>query len=178
MPEDKFQKNNLFCIKKLKMLQRIQTVLLFAMIVFTVVLYFVPIFIIKNELTTIVFGALGTKVQNVAGTAAGGNFNLLVAGIAALALLSTSFTIINYKNRTLQLKLSLFNTFIYLSLLAAMIYSQSGFTDKYAKLMIGAKSSYGFGFFVPAICLILNMISSRFIRRDEKTVKDAFERLR
>lgn len=160
------------------MLQRIQTVLLFAMIVFTVVLYFVPIFIIKNDISTIIFGALGTKVQNVAGTAAGGNINLLVAGVAGLALLSTTFTIINFKNRPLQLKLSLFNTFIYLSLLAAMIYSQSGFTDKYAKLMIGAKSSYSFGFFVPAICLILNMISSRFIRRDEKTVKDAFERLR
>lgn len=178
MPKGKFQKKNLFCIKKLKMLQRIQTVLLFAMIVFTVVLYFVPIFLIKNELTTIVFGALGTKMLSSSGSVTGGSNSFLVAGVGGLALLSTTFTVINFRNRPLQLKLSLFNTFIYLSLLVVMIYSQSGFVDKYAKLMAGAKSSYGFGFFVPAICLILNMISSRFIRRDEKTVKDAFERLR
>ncbi|HTF80936.1 MAG TPA: DUF4293 domain-containing protein [Cytophagales bacterium] len=159
------------------MLQRIQTVLLALMVIFTFVLFFVPTFTLKNDLITVTLGAFGTTVM-AAGKPLSTSGGFMIAVIAGLGILITSYSIFSFKKRPLQLKLSLLNTLIYLSLLAVMVYYQSALVEKYSSATGGIEAKYGFGFFVPAICLLLNMIAARFIRKDEKMVKDAFERLR
>lgn len=154
------------------MLQRIQTLLMGLIVVFTFSLFFVPIYVVKKELLTAKLDAFGTTVE-IVGKPLESHGNFLIAVVAGFGIAVTSYAIFSFKNRPLQLKLGLVNTLIYLSMLVLMIYLQNAFLDDFK-----VKGAYGFGFFVPAICLILNMIASKFIRRDEKMVKDAFERLR
>lgn len=154
------------------MLQRIQTLLMALIVVFTFSLFFVPIYVLKKELLTARLDVFGTTIE-IVGKPLESHGSFLIAIVAGLGIAITSYAIFSFKNRPLQLKLGLLNTLIYLSMLGLMIYAQNSFLDDFK---VGG--TYGFGFFVPAICLILNMISSKFIRRDEKTVKDAFERLR
>lgn len=158
------------------MIQRIQSILMLGIVVALIVLFFVPIFQINSTGINITQGVCVTKIDATLTTSSQINYFSLL--LAVLPIVVTLFSIFQYKNRPLQLKLGLVNTVLLLSLLGAMIYYKSNVVSDNSLILKVATAKFGFGFFIPAICLILNMISIRFIRRDERMVKDAFERLR
>ncbi len=158
------------------MIQRVQTLLLVIFVTLMISLFFVPIFI-KHDLVTnerVVMTALNTQVtkdDKVINTQA----TFVIAIIAGLAIVASTFSIFQYNNRKNQMLVGLLNTLLVLGMLGAMIYYSSEANKLVVAKVVG---KFGFGFFVPAIGLILNMIANRFIRRDERLVKDAFDRIR
>jgi hypothetical protein len=90
--------------------------------------------------------------------------------LLVIAFVLNGYTIFRYDNRVLQVKLSLLNSFFLVALLAAMwYYTQIG------ELMqkVPVKGALGLGFFIPAFSILMNMTANRFIRRDEKVVRDS-----
>jgi hypothetical protein len=92
-----------------------------------------------------------------------------VLGIAAMTI--AFIEIRKYKNRLLQMKLGALNSF----LLAGTIGSSFYFSNSMMKTF--QSGHFGLGLWLPGIAVICNLFANRFIRRDERIVKDS-DRLR
>ncbi|NJM24249.1 MAG: DUF4293 domain-containing protein [Bacteroidia bacterium] len=76
-----------------------------------------------------------------------------------------------YKNRVLQMKMGAFNSLFLLGVVGGSVYFASQLINE-----LGT-GQYGLGLYVPAVAVISNLVANRFIRRDERLVRDS-ERLR
>ena len=94
----------------------------------------------------------------------------VVAGIAIMALLVMLIEVLSYKNRILQMKLAIANSFIMSLDLVLMTYLIVSLQDEY-------QGSFGLGLFIFALAMLFNITSRRFIQRDEKLVRSV-DRLR
>lgn len=89
---------------------------------------------------------------------------VLIAGIAL-------FAIFKYKNRLMQSALCAVNSILMTVLLALVVY-QTMF--KAGKLFEPeAPGSYEYGFYGIVVAMLANVLANRFIRRDEKMVKES-----
>ncbi len=77
-----------------------------------------------------------------------------------------------FENRLLQLKLGALNSLLMTGAIGVAVYFATGLIK--ANQLGGA---YGLGMYLPAVAMISNLIANRFIRRDEKLVRDS-ERIR
>ena len=90
---------------------------------------------------------------------------------AILAIAAATVAIIEigkFENRLLQLKLGALNSLLMAGALGSAVY----FAIQQIKLNQIA-GQYEFGMWLPAIAMVSNLIANRFIRRDEKLVRDA-----
>ncbi len=95
--------------------------------------------------------------------------------LAALASIVAIVSISQFKNRLLQMKLGMLNSILIGgTLVAAVIYINIGTAEFGPGELIGG---YRTGFFMPIVALLGNFMANRFIRRDERMVKDS-DRLR
>lgn len=94
-----------------------------------------------------------------------------IATAAALALILTIFTIFQYKNRIRQMLLVALNSLLIGVTLAASVYHIQNDAIKIAG--IDQESGYYIGIYAAFIALASNWLANRFIRKDEKLVKDA-----
>jgi hypothetical protein len=92
---------------------------------------------------------------------------MLVFASLTLALIS----IRKYKQRVVQMKLGALNSLF----LAGVILSSVLFANQFIKTYQDGK--YGLGLWLPGVAVIFNLVANRFIRRDERLVRDS-ERLR
>ncbi|HMQ00108.1 MAG TPA: DUF4293 family protein, partial [Cyclobacteriaceae bacterium] len=77
-----------------------------------------------------------------------------------------------YDNRLLQMKLGAFNSLILMGcMIAAVVFANQVIKENPE----GWK--YGFGLYLPGAAVLFNLVANRFIRRDEKLVRDS-ERIR
>lgn len=89
---------------------------------------------------------------------------VLVAGVAA-------FAIFKYRNRLLQSALCAVNSILMTLLLAAVVYQ--------TYLNVGPRfnpeypGDYGMGFYALVVAMLANVLANRFIRRDERLVKES-----
>lgn len=154
------------------MWQRIQTVFLAVAIISLVVTIFLPIWVYQDasgqshqlyplHYTIVQNGERTTQYFPYALTA------ILAIAAATLAVIS----IRNFKNRLLQMKLGALNSLF----MAGTIASAVIFSNQFVKNFQGGQ--YGLGLWLPGIAVICNLLANRFIRRDEKLVRDS-ERLR
>ena len=89
---------------------------------------------------------------------------------AILAVASITLSIIEigkYKDRMLQMKLGALNSLF----LAGTILSAFYFSNQLAKEFHGGQ--FGLGLWLPGVAVICNLLANRFIRRDEKLVRDS-----
>ncbi len=73
-----------------------------------------------------------------------------------------------FENRLLQLKLAALNSLLMAGAIGSSVY--------FATRLIKANQlagEYGLGLWLPAVAMISNMIANRFIRKDEKLVRDS-----
>ena len=77
-----------------------------------------------------------------------------------------------YDNRLLQMKLGALNTLILAGMMISAIWFSSDLTEQYP-----AGFRYGVGLYMIFAAVICNWLAVRFIRRDERLVRDS-ERLR
>ncbi|GAA4437020.1 DUF4293 domain-containing protein [Ravibacter arvi] len=89
---------------------------------------------------------------------------VLIAGVALFALFK-------YRNRLLQSALCAVNSILMTVLLASVVY-QTMF--RAGKLFDPeSKGEYEYGFYALVISMLANVLANRFIRRDEKLVKES-----
>lgn len=94
---------------------------------------------------------------------------------AILAIAAATLCIIEiskFDNRMLQLKLGLLNSLLMAATMASAVYLAMQ-TMKSAQ----AQGAYGLALFMPAVAMVCNTVANRFIRKDEKLVRDS-DRLR
>ena len=94
----------------------------------------------------------------------------LTAVLAISAMTIALIEITRYNNRITQIKLGALNSLLMAGAMILPIYLASDFEGAQA-------GSFGIGVFLPAIGLVFNMIANRFIRKDEKLVRES-DRLR
>lgn len=157
------------------MIQRVQSVLLLGIVIAMITLLFVPIWQQVNpetsEKVTVTAFAIKAELKS-------GNVEQTIIAIGALVFAIAGiagYAIFQYQKRTFQLLLGIINSLLIMILLGTMWYTVVFNASTIMESKVAAK--FGLGFFMPAVSMILNMLSSRFIRRDEKLVNDS-DRLR
>jgi Domain of unknown function (DUF4293) len=94
-----------------------------------------------------------------------------VAVLAVLALILSIFTIFQYKNRVRQMLLVALNSLLIGLALGITVYHIQNDAIKMGDLKNAG--TYGIGLYAAFIALASNWLANRFIKRDEKLVKDA-----
>ncbi len=157
------------------MIQRIQTVFLALVAILGVVFSFSPILGFTGYETDYIMNAYKTiAVENEATVIAK---NMGVGVMQGLVFLVALATILLYKNRSLQMKLSKLNILLLaLQIAAIVMYSDV------VKTAIGPNANdvmvnFKFGSIIPIVSLILTYMAIRFIKKDDKLIKSA-DRLR
>lgn len=149
------------------MWQRIQTVFLLVVIISLVVSVIQPIWKFENGASLSVLTAFyflsGEEYQY---------FPYSVTAILTIASITLAFiSVRKFKNRLLQMKLGALNSLFIAATIMVSVYFANQLTEKFP----GGK--YGIGLFLPAVAVVCNFLANRFIRRDERMVRDS-ERLR
>jgi hypothetical protein len=154
------------------MWQRIQTLFLAIAIVSLLSTIFLPIWIHQeasgksHALYALHYSTMENGVKTTT------YFPYSITAILAIAAATLALVEIGkYKDRLLQMKLGALNSLF----MAGTIGSAVFFGNQMIKTFQGG--GFGWGLFVPGIAVLSNLVANRFIRRDEKLVRDS-ERLR
>jgi hypothetical protein len=92
----------------------------------------------------------------------------LAVAAATLAIIEIG----KFENRLLQLKMGALNSLVMTGALGVAVYFSNGLITSNP-----TPGSYGLGLYLPAVAMISNLIANRFIRSDEKLIRDS-ERIR
>ena len=154
------------------MIQRVQSVLLFIVGICMVCTFFFPVLKKSNaqwatvELTYLEMTYTAKdKTQKKINT-------FYMAILAALAAASSFFSISSFKKRLLQMKLGLLNSLLMCGILGVTMYFISQGENLLGGVNIGYKS-FSVGFFLPVVALMANIMANRYIRKDEKMVRES-----
>ena len=93
---------------------------------------------------------------------------------AILAIASATLALIQvtkYRNRILQMKLGALNSLFIAGTIAAAVLFSNDLIEIYKG------GAYGLGLWLPCVAMVSNFIANRFIRRDERLVRES-DRLR
>ena len=151
------------------MIQRIQSVYLFAVTVLLVLAMCFPIgrFIGVDGLTQ-VFKPLGVSLANGSMTSTWGLFCILL--LAAVVAFCTIFL---FRNRMLQVRMTIFSSILLVGYYVACVV----FIFVLKRNLADASFQIGWSLCLPAISIVLNYLAFRAIYRDEVMVRAA-DRLR
>jgi Na+-transporting NADH:ubiquinone oxidoreductase subunit NqrE len=154
------------------MWQRIQTVFLVIAIISLIASIFLPIWIYQDSAgqSHQLYALHYTTKQGETATTQYFPYSL-TAILAVAAITIAMIEIGKYKNRLLQMKLGALNSLFIAGTIAAAVI----FSNQLTKEFQGGY--YGFGLWLPGIAVLCNLLANRFIRRDEKIVRDS-DRLR
>jgi hypothetical protein len=154
------------------MWQRIQTVFLAIAIISLVASIFLPVWTTQdNSGTTHVLYALhySATTADLRETV---YFPYALMGIFGIASATLAFIEIGkYRNRLLQMKLGALNSLFLVATIGLSVY----FATQMLKTHQGGQ--YGLGMWLPGVAVLCNLLANRFIRKDEKLVRDS-DRLR
>ena len=164
------------------MIQRIQTILL---LVIAIAMAMMPFTNIWGELDASnnqlrLLSGFQLEVIDTNGTLNDSSDDTLISttstwyiGVLALSASLIAFiSIFSFKNRLTQMKLGALN-----ALIMAATLGISFFTIYQNEPLIEGQGNITTGFYLPAAAMLLNILSNRFIRKDEKLVKSV-DRLR
>lgn len=150
------------------MWQRIQTVFLAIAILFLSATIFFPIWRFNDPLgqAHALFPFHYTVTQN--GVANVQYFPYCITAILLVASITIAVIEIGkYKDRVLQMKLGALNSLF----MAGSIASAVIFSNQFIKTFNGG--DYGLGLWLPGVAVVCNLVANRFIRRDERIVRDS-----
>ncbi|MEJ7643291.1 MAG: DUF4293 domain-containing protein [Chryseolinea sp.] len=145
------------------MWQRIQTVFLVIVIIGVLVTLIFPIWTINSNGEQTVLTGFYLLKGNVYQYTPYAITAMLAIASATLALIQ----ITKYKSRVTQMKMGALNSFF----LVGVCGSAYWFSSQLIKLM--GPGQYGLGMWLPAIAILANLLANRFIRKDEKLVRDS-----
>lgn len=154
------------------MWQRVQTIFLAVAMACLVAMIFFPVWEVKTETTRLTLYPLYYRAQ-MGDAISEVYFPYSVIAILGLAAATIAFIEIQrFENRLLQMKLGALNS---------LFMAGCGFAAVYLSLKIQrsiqAPGNFGFALYLPFAAMLLNAIANRFIKKDERLVRDS-ERLR
>lgn len=158
------------------MIQRIQSVFLLLAALTMISVLFLPIWGEADLASQEVINLNAFELEYVEVDDAGNEAILFegdswwIAVLAVLTAVVSLFSIFQYKNRLRQIQLGALN-----SLLMAGTLGMSYYYSHKGSQMLNPENpgEYFLGFYVVIGALLFNMLSNRFIRRDEKLVRSA-----
>lgn len=150
------------------MWQRKQTIFLAVTSLCMVLMIFFPVWVAADNGIQMMLYPLHYTVK-------GGEADITIyypySACAILAMASATIAIIEigkFENRLLQLKLGALNSLLMAGALGAAVY----FATRLIKTNQLA-GGYDLGMYLPAAAMVSNLIANRFIRKDEKLVRDS-----
>ena len=154
------------------MWQRIQTVFLLIAIISLILSFFFPVWTYNDPLGQQhrLFALHYTVTENNVPNTVYLPY-AITAILAAAAITIAIIEIGKYKNRVLQMKLGALNSLF----MAGAIASAVIFSNQLIKTYNGG--GYGLALWLPGVAVLCNLLANRFIRRDEKLVRES-DRLR
>lgn len=160
------------------MLQRIQSVFMFVVVLSGILLFLFPLAAYFSELGYYKFYLFTIKdmVHDPFGQSTSPLFSLwftmplLVLQVAIVAL--ATVTIFKFKSRLLQIKLNRLNIFLNVILVGGIFMFSTLIEDT-----VSARPDYGIANILPLISIIALFLANNFIRKDERLVRSA-DRLR
>jgi|GEM_PF-481843 len=159
------------------MIQRMQSILLVCIGVMLIVAPFIPNWKKEHGNQTIVQTGISIQWKKTEG----GELKIVKSEpryyILITCLLSAGmsfFSILSYKNRKLQMVIGALNSLVIVTTLGLMLYKVQA---PQSWIMEGEPGRYQLGLFLPMIAIMMNIISNRLIRRDERLVR-SMDRIR
>jgi len=150
------------------MWQRVQTIFLAVAVACLVAMIFFPLWEVKTETVRHTLYPMYYRVQQGADIKEV-YFPYSFVAILALAAATLAFMEIrNFENRLLQMKMGALNSVLMGGCLFASVY----FSLTLQKAAPAA-GNFGLALYLPFAAMVLNAIANRFIRKDEKLVKDS-----
>ena len=124
-----------------------------------------------QELTLTAFGFNAANMAKP--TSAGAVWVIAVLALASAAL--AAYEIFQFNNRLKQLKLGAANILLIIATFGAAFYFSN-----HGEMLLNPKLEGKFepAFYLPTLALLLNLLATRFIRRDEQFVRRSYDRLR
>lgn len=156
------------------MWQRIQTVFLALVVISTVVSVFLPIWVFNDPASGVqhqLYPLHYTQLQQGSRNTVYFPYSITAMLLIAAATVAVS-TIRKYDNRFTQIKLGMLNTLLTAGVMISIVVFVSDLTKNYPN---GWR--YGLPFYLAFVSVVCNWLAIRFIRRDEKIVRDS-ERIR
>lgn len=159
------------------MIQRIQSVFLFLIVVAMVSLLFLPMWSKMNPADNLEYVLTAYRLGPPADVATDANSRstVFIAILAALAGAIALYEIFQYKSRLNQMKLGMLNSLVMAALMGCIFYFSTYVGEDLIKT--NAEGDFMAGFYLPAVGLLCNVLANRFIKRDEDLVR-SMDRLR
>jgi hypothetical protein len=144
------------------MIQRIQTIFLFLVVVLLVTFNFLPYW--QSETGEITLFSYG--LQTTAGTNSALQFGIhtAVAVLSSIAALIALIEIFMFKDRLKQMMMSVINSFVLVITIGLMAYFVYGFQST-------TPGDFELGMFTLAMAMFMNVLARRFIQKDENLVR-------
>ncbi len=145
-----------------KMIQRIQTIFLFLVVVLLITFNFLPYWQSNTEdITLFSYGYQFTEGEN---TILEFGLYTAVAVLSGIGALVALIEIFMYKNRMLQMMMSVINSFILMITIGLMAYF-------IYELQKSTPGKFEPGSFALAMAMFMNILARRFIQKDENLVR-------
>lgn len=149
------------------MWQRIQTLFLVLVVASMLVSFFLPIWKITNGTTEMQLYPLHfSTIENGVRTTQYFPFSIMAILMAAAATIAI-MEIMRFDNRMAQVKLGTLNSLILAGVLGTAVYFYNQVTGQYGY------GKFGLSIWIPFIGVACNWLAIRFIRKDEKLVRDS-----
>ena len=154
------------------MWQRKQTVFLSIAIFCLVIMIVFPVWKAQTDVASWSLFPLHFTIKE-ADTSVTTYFPYSISAILAIAAATIAVIEIGkFENRLLQLKLGALNALLMAGSMGSAVYFATQAMKTYQ-----IAGEYGYALWLPGIAMVCNMIANRFIRKDEKLVRDS-DRLR
>ncbi|HSJ69935.1 MAG TPA: DUF4293 domain-containing protein [Anditalea sp.] len=153
------------------MIQRVQTIFLFLVAVFMLLVLYFPIWTQINPtmtetmtLTAWSLTVVDIAEQGVVSTTS----TIYIALMAVIAALIAIYSLSQFKNRKKQMMLNMINSLVMVITLGTIVFLTMNANEEFGGQDTGA---YMAGFYVIIFAMLMNIVSNRFIRKDEMLVR-------
>lgn len=153
------------------MIQRIQSLYLFIVLAALTSMFFLPVAQIHIPTgENLDFFIYGISTNGEASKAIAANWTSI--SIICILIINTLLTILSYKNRIRQVRLSIANIFMMIGSVLLLWYNISNQAE-----VISAETIYKVPMIIPIVCIILTYLAIRAIGKDDALVK-SMDRIR
>ncbi|MCA6078471.1 DUF4293 domain-containing protein [Fulvivirga sedimenti] len=149
------------------MLQRIQTVFLFLIVLFMTGVLFFNVWTGTSDEGIVNLTSFYLEIIAGEETEFVSNPYLIIAVLSIASATLAMIEIFRYRNRLLQIKLGALNSLFMAATIVSMVLFSNSLTETYAV----QTSQYGISLYLPVAAMICNLLANRFIRKDEKLVR-------
>jgi hypothetical protein len=155
------------------MIQRPQSLTMALAAILLTVSIFTPIWQKTTETGVLTIGSINYSLT-LAGENSAGGWTIAAAVFAFIGIALCFTAIFSYKNRSAQVKINLLNIIFLLGSFGSNLFWFYQLKNSFAPEING---TFGLGFYLAPLALLMLNISNHLIRRDENLVRDA-DRLR